>query len=222
MSFSHSPLARLNTTLSRVVVAGLMAVAGASALAQTTSNPVIDGNSQAASMAAAKHRAEQAKAEAEPSMGQTSQPTMTQNMGRHDPSKMQARMAQHMSEFKSKLMITPAQEGAWNSFTAAMQPPAQMAARMTPAQRQAQRAEMDQLKLPERLDKTRAMRTEHMNAMNASMAQREQAAKALYAALSPEQQKVMDAEHRKMSRHGMHQGAHKPMNKENRHELNKG
>ncbi|QJC54780.1 hypothetical protein HC248_00042 [Polaromonas vacuolata] len=220
MSFSHSPLARINTTLNRLFLAGLLAAAGASAIAQTAPNVSVEGNSQAAIMAAAKHRAEQAKAD-QP-MGQADKPAMGHKMDHHDSAKMQARMDRHMREFKTKLMITPAQEGAWTNFTAAMQPPAHTGAqRMSHEQRRAQRAEMDKLTLPERIDKTRAMRTERMNELSAQMDKREQAAKTLYAALSPEQQKVMDAEHRKMSRHG-HRGMDKGMKKDMPKEMNNG
>jgi hypothetical protein len=188
MLFSHSPLARINTTLSRLCLTGLMVAAGASAIAQTTPNAVMDTHNQAAT-SGEKTKANQ---------------SMARKMGHHDPAEMQARSNKHMRELKTKLMITPAQEGAWTSFTAAMQPPAPMAQRMSHEQRKAQHAEMDKLALPERIDKTRAMRTEHMNELGASMDKRDQAVKTLYATLSPEQQKVMDAEHRKMSRHGHH------------------
>ena len=47
-------------------------------------------------------------------------------MGNHDGAKMQDRMAKRQAELKAKLKITPAQEGAWSTFTAAMQPPAPM------------------------------------------------------------------------------------------------
>jgi hypothetical protein len=197
-----------------------MAAAGTSAIAQTAPSASLDGNSQTAITAAAKHRAEQARAD-QP-MGQADKPAMGHKMMRHDPAQMQARMDQHMREFKTKLMITPAQEGAWTTFTSAMQAPAHAGmTRMSHEQRRAQRAEMDKLTLPERIDKTRAMRTERMNQMGASIDKREEAAKTLYAALSPEQQKVMDAEHRKMSRYG-HAGMKKDMKKDMPKEMNKG
>ena len=43
---------------------------------------------------------------------------------RHAPdmARMQERRAQHLAAFKDKLQITAAQEGAWNTFTEAMQP----------------------------------------------------------------------------------------------------
>ena len=117
-------------------------------------------------------------------------------MGKHDPAKMQAMMANHQAELKASLNLTPAQEGAWASYTNAMQPSAKMYARPTPEQR----ADMDKLTTPQRIDKIREMRSQRMADMNASMNKRGDATKALYAALTPEQQKVFDTQHK--SRHG--------------------
>lgn len=120
-------------------------------------------------------------------------------MGQRDPAKMQAWMAKRQAALKAKLKITPAQEGAWTAFTAAMQP----AARMGERPGAEQRAEFDKLNTPARIDKMRAMRTQRMADMNAAMDKRGDATKAFYAALSPEQQKTFDAEHMKMGqRHG--------------------
>ena len=131
--------------------------------------------------------------------GATSAPS-NPHRGRHDPAKMQAMMAKHQADLKSKLKITAAQEGAWTSYTTAMQPPAGMGMRPTDSQR----AEMDKLSTPERIDKMRAMRTERMTQMNAEMDKRGAATKALYAALTPEQQKVFDAERQDRGSHGGH------------------
>ena len=125
-------------------------------------------------------------------------------MGRHDPAKMQAMMAKHLAELKATLKITPAQEGAWTTYTTAMQPPAAMHARPTPEQR----AEMDKLTTPQRIDKMRDMRAQRMTEMNATMTKRGDATKALYAALTPEQQKVFDAEHKKHKGHHDGPGHH--------------
>ena len=119
-------------------------------------------------------------------------------MGRHDPAKMQAMIAKHQAELKAKLKITPAQEGAWTSYTAAMQPPAH--ARPTPEQR----AEFDKLTTPQRIDKMKEMRTQRMAEMNAAMDKRGEATKTFYAVLSPEQQKTFDAEHKKHGPRGGH------------------
>ena len=114
---------------------------------------------------------------------------------------MQAMVTQHQADLKAKLKITPAQEGAWSSYTAAMQPPAGMGVHPY-----AQHADMDKLTSPERVDKMRALRAERMGQMNAEMDKRGNATKALYAALTPEQQKVFDAEHQRRSEHGNHRG----------------
>ena len=120
---------------------------------------------------------------------------------RMDPAKMEEMHAKRSADLKAKLKITPAQEGAWTAFTAAMKPPAR------DAQQRPDRAEMEKLSTPERLDKMRALRTQHMSDMQAAMAKRDDATKALYATLSPEQKKLFDAEHARMSGHrgGKHQ-----------------
>ena len=136
-------------------------------------------------------------------------------MGRHDPAKMQARMAKHQAELKARLKITPAQEAAWTTFTASMQPTAHMMGGDHPMA--AQRAEFDKLTTPERIDKMKTLRTERMTEMNARMDKRGEAIKAFYAALSPEQQKTFDGEHRKMGMRkgqgwGHHDGDMRPKN----------
>jgi hypothetical protein len=109
-------------------------------------------------------------------------PAMHEGMGRMDPAKMQAMMEKRMTELKALLKITAAQEGAWTTFTAAMKPPADMmAARPDPA-------EMAKLSTPERLDKMKSMRAQHMAAMD----KREEAIKTFYAALTVEQKKTFD------------------------------
>lgn len=106
--------------------------------------------------------------------------------GPRDPAEFQKhraeRHAKHQAELKAALKITPAQEGAWTRFTAAMQPPAA-----------GQRQRMDReafknLNTPQRIDlmeKTSAER-------QARMKQRGDAVKTFYAQLSPEQQKIFD------------------------------
>ncbi len=171
MTSPRPPFASLNS----LILAGLLASAGAGAMAQ--------GAPTAPPASAGSHPAER--------------------MGRHDPAKMQAWLAKRQAELKAKLNITPAQEGAWAAYTAAMQPPAR-GARLTPEQR----AEFDKLTTPERIDKMRALRNQRMAEMAAAMDQRGDATKAFYAALSPEQQKTFDAEHKKHGPHGGRDGRH--------------
>ena len=112
--------------------------------------------------------------------------------GPRDPAKMQEMIAKHQADLKAKLKITPAQEGAWGSFTTAMKPPAGMMGQRP------DRAEMGKLTTPERIDKMKAMRTQR----DAEMDKRSDATKAFYAALSPEQKTVFDTE--SMHRGGRH------------------
>jgi protein CpxP len=110
-----------------------------------------------------------------------------ERMGKFDPAKMQARMDQRRAVLKAQLKLSPAQEAAWTTFTAAMKPPAAMMAnRPDPV-------ELAKLPTPERIDKMTALHTQRMADMNAAMAQHGEATKAFYAVLTPEQQKVFDA-----------------------------
>lgn len=118
-------------------------------------------------------------------------------MGSMDPARMQAWMDKRQAELKAQLKLTPAQEGAWTSYTAAMKPPADLAAR------RAEHAELLKLPTPERIDKMKALRNQHMGEMTAAMDKRGEATKAFYATLTPEQQKTFDAQ---AMRHRGHQG----------------
>jgi Spy/CpxP family protein refolding chaperone len=113
-----------------------------------------------------------------------------------DPAKMAQLHAKHLAELKAKLKITASQEAAWTTFSDAMKPPADMMANRP------DRAEMDKLPTPERIDKMRALHKEHMTAMEAAMDKRAEATKTLYAALSAEQKKTFDSEHAKMGMRG--------------------
>jgi protein CpxP len=166
MKFAFNRSASLNS----LVLAGLLATVGAGAMAQTPSA---------------------APAGSPPVAGKPAGPH-GDRMARHDPAKMQAWIAKRQADLKAKLKITPAQEGAWTSYTATMQPPAR-GARPTPEQR----AEFDKLTTPQRIDKMKELRTQRMAEMNAAMDKRGEATKTFYAALSPEQQKTFDAEHKK-------------------------
>lgn len=110
--------------------------------------------------------------------------------GRFDPARFEQRMAQRQAEFKQKLQITPAQEGAWNTWVAAIRPPANWM-----ETKRARRAEMDRLATPERIDRMRAWRAERA----AQQDRRGDATKAFYAVLTPYQRGLFDA---RMARHG--------------------
>jgi protein CpxP len=149
-----------------LVVAGLLAGAGFSVLAQ---KPATDGSTM------------------------DGKPRMEH---RHmDSAKMAEMHAKHLAELKTKLKITAAQEPAWTTFTESMKPPAR------DAQTRPDRAELEKLSTPERLDKVRALRTQHMADMQAEMNKRDDAIKTFYNVLSPEQKKLFDAEHTRMGAH---------------------
>jgi hypothetical protein len=95
---------------------------------------------------------------------------------------MQQRRAERLSALKEKLKLTPAQEGAWNSFATAQQRPA--------GQPRFDREEFAKLTTPQRLDRMQAMQAERA----VLFAKRADATRGLYAALSPEQQKTFDTE----------------------------
>ena len=118
-----------------------------------------------------------------------------------DPAKMEQMHAKHLADLKAKLKITASQEAAWTRFTDAMKPAADMMGKRP------DRAEMDKLSTPERIDKMRALHKEHMAAMEAAMDKRGDATKTFYASLSPEQKKGFDDAFAKMGQrgeHGMH------------------
>ena len=168
-----------HTCLSRIILAGLLASAGTAAMSQAPITPL------AAPMAAGRNGG------------------LSEHMSRHDPAKMQAWRAKRQADIKAKLNITPAQEGAWTTFIAAMQPPAR-GARPTAEQR----AEFEKLTTPERIDKMRDMRSQRMSGMTTAMDKRGEATKVFYAALAPAQQKVFDSEHANRGHHGGGRGGY--------------
>jgi hypothetical protein len=173
----------MKSGLTSLVIAGLLASAGFSTVAQPMMGQGPAGG---------------------PMMGASSPMQQGGRMGmrgKMDPARMEAMMAKRHADLKAKLKITGEQEGAWTTFTTAMKPPAAM------DQKRPDRAEMDKLTTPERIEKMRALRTEHMATMNASMDKHEEATKAFYASLTAEQKKVFDAEHARMgAQHGGQRG----------------
>jgi len=147
-----------------LLIAGLLATAGFAAISQP--------------MGGADHAGP---------MGAMHEGSGHEHMGKMDPAKMQAWMEKRQAALKAKLKLTPAQEGAWTTYTAAMKPPADMMAK------RAEHEELAKLPTPERIDKMKALRSQHMTDMNAEMDKRGDATKAFYATLTPEQQKTFDA-----------------------------
>ncbi len=164
-------------SLNTLVLAGLLATVGAGAALAQAPAPALPASSAMGGQHMGK-------------MGHHGDQHMDK-MGRHDPAKMQAWVAKHQAELKAKLKITAQQEAAWTTYTAAMQPPAHMGQPPMPGQR----AEMDKLTTPERIDKMHALQTERMAERSAMMKKHGDATKAFYAVLSPEQKKTFDAEH---------------------------
>lgn len=109
----------------------------------------------------------------------------------HGPEAREAReahMAKRMQALKASLKLNANQETAWNSYVAAVKPQ-----RPAPEERP-ERPDFAKLTTPERIDAMQAMHTKHQAAMD----QRNQATKAFYASLTPEQQKTFDSETLKM------------------------
>lgn len=149
--------------------------------------------------------------------GENSATTTTAPQARQarDPARMQKRMTQHLADLKTRLQITPAQESAWTEFANTVQ-----SHKRTQGMN---RQDMAQLTTPERIDRMRALRAER-----AAEADRHgDATKALYAALTPAQQKTMDEQtlrhHRKGNRMGegrhMGRGDHGGMHHHGMHRM---
>jgi periplasmic protein CpxP/Spy len=119
--------------------------------------------------------------------------------GRMDPARMEQMVNKHLADLKTRLKLTPAQEGAWTTFAAAMKPTG------IAMGQQPERAELDKLPTPERIDKMRAFHKQHMADMDAAMEKRDAATKTFYASLSAEQKTTFDAEHARMGSHRMGQ-----------------
>jgi len=119
--------------------------------------------------------------------------------GRMDPAKMQARMEQRQTALKAELKLTAAQEPAWAAFVASHKLPAGMKGQPLAAM-----PDLAKMTTPERLDKMKELRAQRMGEMTAAMDQRAEATKTFYAVLTPEQQKVFDAQ--TMQGRGYHKG----------------
>ncbi|MGM9424631.1 Spy/CpxP family protein refolding chaperone [Hydrogenophaga sp. MI9] len=112
---------------------------------------------------------------------------------------MQKRHTDHQAKLKAALKITAAQEAAWKTFDAATTPnPAAMPAPVA-------REDWAKLTTPQRMEKMQAFHAER----DAVMTKRMDAVKTFYAALTPEQQKVFDAQSfGPFEGRGMHGGRH--------------
>ena len=100
--------------------------------------------------------------------------------------KMKAGMTKHLAALHDKLKLSAAQEPAWKTFTDAIAPGA------IPAH--PDRAAIEKLTAPERMEKMLALSKERQVKMESRLA----ALKTFYAVLTPEQKKIVDASHRSM------------------------
>lgn len=116
--------------------------------------------------------------------------------GRFDPAKRMERFNARMAKVKEKLQITPAQEGAWANWITAIQPSANL--------QRPDRAALEKLPTPQRIDQMRAFRTQRIAVMD----RRADATKTFYTALTPAQQALFDAGAARMGRHHGHGGHH--------------
>ena len=173
----------MNPTPKRLWIAALLAASGAVAIAQTPAQPAAGEQPPRAASAEMRRAAPR------------------------DPAQWQQRMAerhaQRLDKLKAELKLSPAQEGAWNQFSAAMQPPA------PDARGPASRADFARLSTPERID----LMQKRADERHARMKQRGDATKAFYAQLTPEQQKSFDSRAQRAGRgegwhggHGEHRG----------------
>lgn len=180
----------MTSGIKHLVIAGLLASAGFATVAQ----PMGPGGGAGGPMMGASSPMQQGG-----KMGMR---------GKMDPAKMEAMMTKRLADLKAKLKITGEQEAAWTSFTTAMKPPVAM------DPKRADRAEMDKLTTPERIDKMRALRDQQHKDMQVAMEQRDQATKTFYATLSAEQKKTFDAQHLRMAGDHGRKGPHGPMGKD--------
>ncbi len=108
--------------------------------------------------------------------------------------KMKAGMAKHLAELHDKLKLSATQEPAWKTFTDAITPSA--------LPEHPDRAAMEKMTAPERMEKMLALSKERQVKMESHLA----ALKVFYAVLTPEQKKIVDAAHSRMHGHRMQGG----------------
>ena len=118
-------------------------------------------------------------------------PATSSASGQHGE-KFAERMAKRQAALHDKLALTPAQEGAWQAFTARMQATASARSDVRPAKA---------LTAPERAERKAAF----LQVAQQQAAGRVQPIKEFYAVLSPEQQKIFDSKFQgRRHHHGHH------------------
>lgn len=127
---------------------------------------------------------------------------MTQEQRDAKRAEFRAKRAEHFAKRQAKvhdaLKLTAAQEPAWAAYQAAIKPQPRSAAR-------GERANWKAMPAPQRMEKQIEMRKQRIAHMEARLA----ATKTLYAALSPEQQKLFDENSRRGGHRMKHRGMHK-------------
>lgn len=91
------------------------------------------------------------------------------------------RMDRRLAELKLQLQIAAPQEAAWTAWTTAMKPAAQRLQRLD-------RAELERMTTPERIDRMRLLRTQRQAEMDLRM----DATQIFYATLNADQKTVFD------------------------------
>ena len=119
------------------------------------------------------------------------------SFGEHgrSPEKMAARFEKRQSELRDKLKLNANQEGAWQTYVARIKPVAPV--------KHPDRAEMEKLPAPERMEKMFGF----MQEKEKRMADRIAATKEFYAVLTPEQKKIFDEEFLPGRGHRRHHGS---------------
>jgi Spy/CpxP family protein refolding chaperone len=138
-----------------------------------------------------------ASAQNSPPKDEPSKPGM-HAMHEKDGEHMGMRMKHHMQKLKTELKLTPEQEPAWAALASAITPVARPP--------RPDRAEMEKLSMPERLDKMKQIMAQHHDVFVAEMDKYAAAVKAFYSVLTPEQKKTFDAKAMPGWMHGPHHG----------------
>ncbi|OWW21465.1 Spy/CpxP family protein refolding chaperone [Noviherbaspirillum denitrificans] len=110
------------------------------------------------------------------------------------PEQMAAHFEKRQSELHDKLKLNANQESAWKAYMARIKP--------VEPQKRPDRAEIDKLPAPERMERMYGF----MQEREKHMADRIAATKEFYAVLTPEQKKVFDDEFRQGPGHRRHRG----------------
>ena len=116
------------------------------------------------------------------------------------PEKKREHMQRRQAALHDQLKLTPAQEPAWKTYVAGVTPTDR-------EKRWSDRAAMERMSAPERLEKHIAMNKER----DARMVSRLSALKTFYAVLTPEQQQVFNNQTMHGGKHGQQHEGHEKM-----------